>query len=138
MKSLFASAILVALAVVVYAQAPPMRAGQWENTVQMQMPGMQMPDMKSSQCITPEQLQKDPATGLPSGLNAPGACKVSDYKVVDSTVSWKMVCTGAQAMTGDGELVFVGDTYSGTIKMMMPQGAMSMKMSGKRLGDCTK
>jgi len=139
MKSFFVSTLLVILtAVAVYAQNP-MRAGQWEVSVQMQMPGMQMPTTKSLQCVTAAQLARDPATGLPSGMqNMPGACKASDYKVVGSTVSWKMACAGAQPMTGDGELVFDGDAYNGTIKMAMQQGAMSLKLSGKRLGDCTQ
>jgi hypothetical protein len=140
MKSLLVSALLVTLtAVALYAQNP-MRAGQWEVAMQMQMPGMQMPEMKTAQCITPEQLEKDPASGLPSGAqtSGPNACKVSDYKQTGNTVSWKMACTGAQAMTGEGEMVFAGDAYTGTIKMTMQQGAMSMKMTGKRLGDCTK
>ncbi len=140
MKSLLTSSLLVALAAVaVYAQNP-MRAGQWEVSMQMQMQGMAMPEMKRTQCITPEQLEKDPTSGLPNGARGagPDACKVSDYKQTGSTVTWKMACTGAQAMTGDGELMFSGDTYAGTVKMMMEQGAMSMKMTGKRLGDCTK
>jgi hypothetical protein len=140
MKSLLASALLIATAAVaVYAQNP-MRSGQWEVSMQMQMPGMTMPEMKNNTCVTPEQLQRDPASGLPNGArgNANDACKVSDYKVVGNTVTWKMACTGAQTMNGEGELMFTGDTYTGNIKMMMPQGAMTMKMTGKRLGDCTK
>jgi hypothetical protein len=40
-------------------------------------------------------------------------------------------------MTGTGEMTFGDDSYTGTMKMNMAQGAMSMKMEGKRLGDCT-
>ena len=42
----------------------PMRPGRWEITMQMQMPNMpvQMPETKTSNCITPEQL-KNPPTG---------------------------------------------------------------------------
>ncbi len=140
MKSLLASTLLLALAAVaVYAQTPqtPMRPGQWDVTVQMQMPGMQMPEMKSMQCITAEQLQKDPTSGLPKGAQN-SECKVSDYKVNGGNVSWKMACTGAQPVTGEGELMFANDAYNGTIKMVMAQGSMTMKMSGKRTGDCTK
>ena len=42
-----------------------------------------------------------------------------------------------QAMTGTGEMTFGDDSYTGVMKMNMAQGAMSMKMEGKRLGDCT-
>lgn len=139
MKSLIASAFLVvAAAAVVYAQNP-MRAGQWEVAMQMQMPGMTMPEMKTTQCVTPEQLQKDPASGLPRGTqDRSNACTVSDYKQTGNTVSWKMSCAGAQPVNGEGELTFAGDAYTGTMKMQMAQGSMAMKMSGKRLGDCPR
>ena len=52
-------------------------------------------------------------------------------------VTWKVACTGQETMTGTGEMTFTGDTYVGLMKMMMAQGEMSMKTSGKRLGDCT-
>jgi hypothetical protein len=131
--TLVASLVAIGAAVPLLAQSP-MRAGQWEGTAQMDMPGMQMPAMKSTQCVTPDQL-KDPLNALPTGPN-PGACKASDYKADGSKVSWKMVCQG---MSGTGELTFKGDTYDGTMKMSMgPQGEMAMKLTGKRTGDCTK
>jgi hypothetical protein len=40
-------------------------------------------------------------------------------------------------MTGTGELLYSGDTYTGTMKMTMQGQEMTMKYSGKRLGDCT-
>ena len=140
-RQLFSTLALCALvAVSVGAQQNPMRPGRWQSTMQMQMPNMpmQMPPMTTAQCITAEELEKDPASGLPRGAqNAPqNACKMSDYKVSGNTVTWKMVCSGAQAMTGEGELTFVQDTYTGTMKLEGPQGAMAMKMTGKRLGDC--
>ena len=45
-----------------------MRPGQWETTTQMQMAnmpaGFQMPSMKNTVCITPDQA-KDPANAVP-------------------------------------------------------------------------
>ena len=118
-----------------------MRPGQWETTAQMEMAGspVQMPAMKNTRCVTPEDA-KDPASSLqtnPAGRGGKNDCKTTDQKVSGNTVSWKMVCTGAQAMTGSGEITFTDDTYQGTMKMTTAQGDMSMKMSGKRLGDCT-
>ena len=49
-----------------------------------------------------------------------------------------MKCEGEQPMTGTGEFVYAGDTYTGTIKMDTGRGAMTMKYTGKRLGDCVK
>jgi hypothetical protein len=114
----------------------PMREGRWEITMQMQMPNMpvQMPPMKNTQCITKEQLQ-DPSKGLPSAsASANNSCTVSDYKADGNKVIWKMACPD---MTGTGEITFKGDTYDGLMKVTSSQGEMSMKMSAKRLGDCT-
>jgi hypothetical protein len=130
---------VLAAAVLTLAQAG-MRPGQWEITQQMEMAGspVQMPPMKTSRCVTPEQA-KDPAGSLQTGPGGRGRndCKTTDQKVSGNTVSWKMACTGAQAMTGSGEITFTDDSYQGTMKMTTPQGDMSMKMSGKRTGDCT-
>jgi len=144
MRSAFAllALTLVAVAAVAMAAQNPMRPGNWETTIQMHMANvpMQMPEMKTTQCITPEQLEKDPASGLPQGMRGRGGnnqCEVSDYKVTGHTVSWKMACA-QQQMTAAGELTFSGDSYTGTMKASMPQGEMTMKMTGKRLGDCTE
>jgi hypothetical protein len=133
--------LCIAVTTVLVAQSP-MRAGRWEVVMQMQMPNMpvQMPEMKTSQCITPEQL-KDPASALPNGSpNATNnqACKVSDYKVSGNTVTWKVACSAPQTMTASGEMTVDGDSYVGTMKMTTPQGPMSMKMTGTRRGDCTQ
>jgi hypothetical protein len=98
-----------------------------------------MPEMKTVQCITPEQV-KDPASALPRGPQdgrGDQDCKVSDYKVSGNTVTWQMACTTPQPMTSTGEMTFTDDTYAGTMNMKSPQGDMSMKIAGKRLGDCT-
>jgi hypothetical protein len=133
---------MVFVAAVTISAQNPMRAGQWEVTVQVQMPNLpvQMPEMKFSQCITPEQLAKVPTAGLPNPT-APGGgdnenCKITDYDVSGSTVTWKMACTGDQQMTGSGQMTFDGDSYGGTMNMTMPQGEMAAKLAGKRLGDC--
>jgi len=136
----FVIPIVVLAAVIAQAQSP-MRAGRWQVSMQMEMPNMpaQMPPMTTTQCVTEEQLKKDPATGLPTGMQGnPNACKVSDYKQTANTVSWKVACTGQQPMTGTGALTFAEDSYTGTINMSMPQGAMTMKMTGKRLGECSQ
>ena len=134
-----ALALLVSVSALA-AQTPqnPMREGRWEIIGQMQMPNVpvQIPETKTTQCVTAEQL-KDPTSALPSG---PGqdSCKLTDYKVSGNTVSWKMACAAPQTMSGSGELTFAGDSYTGTVIMSTPQGEMTMKLAGKRLGDCVK
>ena len=118
-----------------------MRPGRWETTMQMEMAGspVQMPPMKQTRCVTPAEA-KDPSllqSGPPGGRGGKNDCKVSDQKMSGNTISWKIACTSPDAMTGTGEMTFADDSYTGTMKMNMAQGAMSMKMEGKRLGDCT-
>ena len=98
----------------------------------------QSPVRPSTRCVTPED-SKDPTRALPSGPEGRGNqksdCKASDYKVSGNTATWKTVCT-SPPMTGNSEMTFTDDAYNGTMKMESPQGAMTMKIAGKRLGDC--
>jgi len=123
------------------AQAPR-QDGLWEVKMEMEMPGMpaRMPPMTTTQCITPEQA-KDPQKAVPQGRGGRGNqdCKVSDYKQAGNKVTWSMKCEGESPMTGKGEFVYDGDTYTGAIKMEGGgRGGMTMKYSGKRLGECKK
>ena len=145
-----AFALVVGVSVSLLAQGPR-RDGNWEVTVEMDMPGMPqgmtMPPMKMTQCVTPQEAA-DPQKSIPQrpagrgGAANPNDCKISDYKTEGNKVSWAMACTGAQPMDGTGEFVYAGDAYTGTMKMNIARGgqpmAMTMKYSGKRLGDCTK
>jgi hypothetical protein len=138
----FAFVALLIAGAAVHAQTP-MRPGRWEVTMQMQMPNLpvQMPEMKTTQCVTPEQL-KDPASTVPRGPQGNRGstnqdCKVSDYKASGNKVTWNMSCTTPEPMSSSGEMTFADDSYTGTMTMKSPQGDMSMKLSGKRLGECT-
>jgi len=141
MKTTTIVAITICASVCVAIAQSPIRPGRWEATMQMQMAGspVQMPEMKSTRCVTPEDA-KDPSRSLPSGPEGRGGqksdCKMSDYKVTGNTATWKMVCTSPQAMTSTGEMTFTDDSYTGTMNMDSPQGPMTMKLAGKRIGDC--
>ncbi|MGC4085056.1 MAG: DUF3617 family protein [Vicinamibacterales bacterium] len=109
--------------------------------------GASMPPMTMTQCITPQDAA-DPSKAIPQrpagrgGAGEQSDCKVSDYKTDGNKVSWKMTCTTPRPMNGTGEFVYEKDSYTGTMTMDMgrggPGGAMTMKYTGKRLGDCTK
>jgi hypothetical protein len=145
-------ALAVAGTAVLAAQAGPRRDGNWEITIDMQMPGMPnmpagmtMPPMKTTQCITKADAA-DPAKAIPArpqrGGGPPSDCTVSDYKTEGNKVSWSMVCTGANPMSGTGEMTYGADSYTGVMNMHGQQAglpmAVAMKYSGKRLGDCEK
>ncbi len=137
----------VACATVLGAQgAGPRRDGNWQVTIQMEMPGLpqQMPPMVTTQCITKEEAA-DPQKSLPQRPQRggmPDQCKVSDYKTDGNKITWSVRCEGQNAMTGTGEAIYKDDTYTGAMVMNMTQNGqpmtMTMKVAGKRLGDCVK
>lgn len=144
MRIVQATAVSVLAASTVLVAQGPRRDGNWEVTTQMEMSGMQMPPMVTTQCLTKEDAA-DPQKALPQRPQRggpPDSCKVSDYKTDGNKITWTMKCEGANAMSGAGEMIYKGDTYTGTMTMNMTQAgqamAMTMKLSGKRLGDCLK
>jgi hypothetical protein len=123
----------------------PRRDGRWDVKMEMSMPGMPaMPPMTTTQCITKEEAA-DPLKSVPQGPQGRGSapnCKMADYKETGNKINFVMTCEPPDGGTMTGELVYANDTYEGTMKMEMNRGgqamAMTMKYSGKRLGDCTK
>ena len=138
--ALVAAIVVLVTAVTTLAQSP-MRPGRWEVSMEMEMPGMpmKMPPMKTTQCVTPEQV-KDPGKAIPTGPGQnPNNCKMSDYKTTGNTVAWKMACEGPDAISGTGEMRFDGDSkYTGVMTMTTGRGNMTMKYAGTRLGECTQ
>ena len=133
-----ATLVLLALSWTALAQqsSSPMREGNWEVTAKMTMPGMDMPAMKNTQCITAAMI-KDPASAIPKGPGQ-GDCTIADYKVSGSTATYKLTCK-QPPMTAVGETKYTGsDAYTGTLKMDMAGQSMTIVSEGKRIGDCPK
>jgi hypothetical protein len=132
---------LLGVSVTVLAQGPgPQRDGRWEVKMEMDMPGMpmKMPPMTSVQCITKEQANDPQKSMPPQGRGGPSNCTVSDYKVDGNKVTWSMKCAPPEEMTGTGEFTYGAGTYDGIMKVVRGGQTMTMKYSGKRLGDCTQ
>jgi uncharacterized protein DUF3617 len=140
---------VVACSAAVLAQGPR-RDGKWEMTTQMEMPGMPagrgLPPMTVTQCITKEQAA-DPQKSLPQPPQRGGQqsdCKVSDFKSTGNKVTWSIKCTTPNQVDGTGEAVYGTDTLESTMtmNMQMARGGqtmpmqMTIKSTGKRLGDC--
>jgi hypothetical protein len=122
------------------AAQEPRRDGNWQVTMEMEMPGMpqRMPPMTMTQCVTKEDAA-DPAKALPQGRGGPpNNCKVTDQKIDGNKVTWSMKCAPPEEMSGTGEFVYGADSYTGVMKMNRQGQTMTMKYSAKRLGDCTK
>jgi Protein of unknown function (DUF3617) len=108
----------------------------WETTVKMEMPGMpmSMPAQTHRMCLSK---QAGDDKFIPRQEN----CKVTDTRRTGNTQHFKMVCSGKNAMTAEGDLTLAGTGYSGKMRMSGKMEGQSMEMSqtfsGKKLGDCT-
>jgi hypothetical protein len=132
--TLFAAIAALALPLVATA-ASPQKAGRWETTVEMEMPGLptKVPPMTNAICVSKEDAEH-PENALPK---ASAGCKVTDYKIDGNTVTWSMQCNNQHgAITGKGKIVYSGDTYAGTMDMTMGDQAMHAKYTGKYKGAC--
>ena len=139
MKARFSTIVLLCLALswTVLAQTPsPMRAGSWQVTMRMNMPGMgEMPPMTHTQCVTPAML-KDPQGAIPKGPEG-SDCKMSDYKLTANTATYKLTCTAPMPMTMLGEVKYSGtDAYTGTMTMDASGQKRTMNFDSKRVGEC--
>ena len=136
--------LVVALlgAAVAFAKGPQ-RAGNWHLTVHTEMVGMPVtpPPMSFDKCITPAAAD-DPKQAIKE--QSPD-CDPADVKVAGNKVTYKMTChKHGGTQTGAGEMVYSGDSYSGTMTVEMdnPRGGGKVKviqhMTGQRTGDCAK
>jgi len=64
-------------------------------------------------------------------------CTVHDYRLSGSKATFRMVCTGKDAMTGTGEFEMLGaNGYRGKMTAETEGQQMIMSFEGKRVGDC--
>jgi hypothetical protein len=124
----FAGASLAAFA---DAPAPAGTGELWEVRSSMSMQGFAMPPHTMRVCTA-----KD--SNEPAGANPQPDCQTSDVKVSGNTTSWRVACPGPPKLTGSGQITRGDGTYQGTMRFASPDGEMTMKLDGKRLGGaCT-
>ncbi len=105
----------------------------WEVTSKMSMQGMpyDMPANTLKVCAAKNVAEP------PGSTNDERGCANSEIKKVDNKVTFKSVCAGPPAMTGEGEIIFEGtDSYTGTIKYVIEGGSMTINLTGKKIGGC--
>ncbi len=108
----------------------------YEVTVAMEVPGMgmQMPSMTQRSCVKKGTSDGD---AVPHQDN----CRVTDARRTGNKLTFAMVCTGRDAMTGTGEFIYAGDGYDGKIrfkgKMEGQDLEMTQSIAGRRVGSCT-
>jgi len=106
----------------------------WEVTSKMSMEGMPMEMPATTQKVCSPKTWTEPPGG-----NADKHCETIDFKNSATTTTWKVRCAGPPAMTGEGEITRTSpDAYTGTMKVKSPDGEMTMKLSGRRVGDCDR
>ena len=128
----------LALAMPLIAEdSSPIKAGKWEMTIEMEMPGMpvKMPPVKTVQCVTPEQAA-NPEKGVPTG-GRNNKCQIKDMKISGKTISYTVICPD-EKVTAEAEMTYEGDSFSGMMKMKVEgqDQEITTKYSGKRIGDC--
>ena len=122
----------LALAALAHAQGGPDEL--WDMTTRMEMAGMPAQAMSQQVCMKKGQTRAE-------GFSQDKNCKVTEQRTVGNKLTWKVVCSGADAMTGTGEMTRSGDNMSGRVRMQGKSGGepmdMTMVYSGKRAGGCT-
>lgn len=124
--------LVIAVSISFAGSGPDMQEGLWEITSKMKMRGMDMPSYTHTQCITKKDL-------VPQSSQPGQECKISNYKIEGNTVTWSIQCSTQDGeMTGTGRITYSGDSFEGTMKMIMGGSGMEMTtyMSGRRIGDC--
>ena len=106
----------------------------WEVTSKMSMEGMPMEMPATTQKVCAPKTWTEPPGGK-TGKD----CEVLDFKNSPTATTWKVRCAGPPAMTGEGQLTRTSpDAYTGTIKVESEHGEMTMKLDGRRIGDCDR
>jgi len=131
-RSLLFAASLSLAAAPVLAQGGPDEL--WDMTMRMEIAGMPAQAVNQSVCMKKGETQ-------PDKMSQDKNCKVTEQRKVGNTFNWKIVCTGRDAMTGEGQMTRSGNTMNGRMRMQGKSGGESMDMTmvytGKLAGGCT-
>ncbi|HEX4824956.1 MAG TPA: DUF3617 family protein [Candidatus Polarisedimenticolaceae bacterium] len=124
-----AGILLLATAAASAADAPVEKGDLWESTSEMSMQGMTMPAHTAQVCAD-RGWSKPPVGGDDHG------CTMYDVVNTPTKTSWKIKCD-SESMTGEGEITRTSpDSYQGSMRFHAKQGDMTMKLSGKKIGEC--
>lgn len=109
---------------------PNLQEGLWEITSKMEMMGMNMPEMKHTQCMTK-------TDAVPESSPQDQQCRMVNTTVKGDTVTWNMVCdTPEGKSTMNGTITYHGDSFKGMLTINTQGMEMVQRMSGRRIGEC--
>lgn len=140
------------------ALAGDIKGGEWEYTVEMQMPGMpqvkEMPKMPEGMKLPPG-LQFGPKGMVHTFKNCisdddpvpkndqqgPHKCEITKQERSGSTIKWASHCTTPDGeMDAEGSATYTGDSMTSEMHAKGTQRGkpveMTQKMTGRRLGAC--
>ena len=102
----------------------------WKTTSQMSMPGMPaMPPQSMELCTAKEWNQPPPP---PQGQT----CTQTNFQHTGNKITWSIACTGDMDMTGEGEITFDDESYTGTILFNAGGMTMTVNLTGTKIGEC--
>jgi hypothetical protein len=135
--------LLVAASVcAVLAQAPNLRTGKYEGAWILETQGEIVdthnePIEKLSECVTENDL-KDLSKSIakPDGPD----CTVSDYKATPGKVSFRSRCKGVlgDPVVSTTTMTFAGNSFTLVEKTGEGEAEVTLKVTAKRVGACTK
>jgi hypothetical protein len=108
----------------------------WDVTTKMEIPGMPMamPAQTTQVCLKKD---RKPDDAIPKQDD----CRVTDSKVTGNRLTYRMVCTGKNPMTADGEITSSPTSYEGRMRIRSTKKGEEMDMvqnfRGQRVGACT-
>jgi hypothetical protein len=129
---LLATSLALAWSAPVLAQQGP--DNLWEVTSAMTMEGMRVPGPPTQVCTK---------AGQTDGMTPPmqGECQFTDRNTVGNRTTFRVTCTGQDAMSGTGEITTTPTSYQGIMRLSGKVGgetaSMTSEYSGRLVGKCT-
>ena len=129
--------LLAVLGAQVIGRADDKPAGEmWQQTMSMEMAGMNMPSRTLQVCVPAGKAQE--TFSKPQGPGMGENCSIQDAKHEGNRFTASFVCTGKQASQGTIETIIEGDHVKGTITVAVGGQQMTMKTESQKLGTpCT-
>jgi len=122
---------VLAVAALAHAQGGPDEL--WNMTTRMEMAGMPGQSFSSQVCMKKGQTQ-------PDKMSQDKNCKATEMRTVGNKTTWKVVCSGREPMTGEGEVTRTRDSMDGRMRMQGKSGNetfdMTTVISGRLAGAC--
>ena len=129
MKQILTALLLTCTGLPLAHAASPPPGEKWKVTSNMQMAGMSMPGSTTELCKQPG----DDTVPVKTDDN----CEVYDVERSGNVQSFKMRCTGKNAVEGSAQFTYLSkDHYTGRMQMKAEGETMSMSYEGQKLGAC--